>query len=247
MNRAIIHDFDTLLNAMTWVKAYETAKELAAKHPGRVLTIRYEDFVSNQEAVLRRICAFFGIGFLPSMLDISRSEEARKISVLSALWESNSKAPVPANVDKFKKTLTIGEIEIIETLTGEYMDYYGYERITPGKAAVTPRVVAEARKRSEANRKKAWDDLEKNDPRDYQLRKFRSVYLEMVRERNARSRKGNGSRKLVDPASVLPRRLPEKVGGNGDRLPAAEKSSLNDLPVPVCENSSRKPAKKPVL
>ena len=244
MNRAIIHDFDTLLNAVTWVKAYWTAKELARKHPGRVLTIRYEDFVSNQEAILRKICTFFGIQFMPSMLDISRSDEARKISVLSALWESNSKAPIPANVDKFKKMLSLEEIEIIETLTGEYMDYYGYERMTQGNALITPRAIEAARKRSDANKTKAWDDLEKNDNRDYQLRKFRGAYLEMVRERTQQSR--DASRKLVDPMGLMTAELPESpVKTDKDRRSAAQKT-VKDLPVRVHDEDKHKPAKKPV-
>jgi len=183
MNRAIIHDFDTHLNAMTWVRAYEAGRKLALQYPDKVLTVRYEDFVSDQEAALRKISRFFGMEFLPSMLDIAQSQEARQISKLSALWETNSKAPVRANVDKFKKTLTVKEIEIIESMTGEYMDYYGYERMTSGKAAVTSRVISDARRRSELNREKAWLDLKKNDNRDFQLRRFRTDYLEMIKNR----------------------------------------------------------------
>lgn len=193
MNRAIIHDFDTLLNAMTWVRAHEAGKKLALKYPDRVLTIRYEDFVSNQEAVLRKICAFLGIHFFPAMLDVSHSLEAQKIAVLSDLWETNNKAPVPANIDKFKKTLTPEEIEIIETVTGEYMDYYGYERMTPGNARINDRTIAAAVKRSESSKKKAWVKLEENDNRDFQLRRFRSDYLEMLKNRVKRARtKSNG-------------------------------------------------------
>ncbi len=189
MNRAIIHDFDSLLNAMTWVKAYEVAKKLSARHPKKVLTIRYEDFVSNQEAVLRAICDFFGIRFLSAMLDVSKSGEAQKISVMSALWESNSYAPLSANVDKFKKALTVEEIEIIESLCGDYMDTYGYERMTSGNVTVTPSMIAAAHKRSAENKKKAWADLEAQDSRDYQLRRFRADYLEMLKRRLS---SGNG-------------------------------------------------------
>jgi Sulfotransferase family len=183
MNKAIIHDFDSLTNAMTWMKAYETGKALAMRYPDRVLTIRYEDFVSNQEAVLRKTCIFFGISFLPAMLEIARSEEAQKISGMSALWESNRFAPIPANIDKFKKSLTTEEIEIIETLTGEFMDFYGYARMTAGHAKVTPRMIADTRKRSEAKRKQAWEIMRTSDPRDYQLRKFRADYLQSVKDR----------------------------------------------------------------
>jgi len=78
INRAIIHDFDPLLNTLTWVKAHDAAKALAEKYPDKVLTVRYEDFLVNQEAVLRKICQFFGIEFLDSMLDVSASQEAKK-------------------------------------------------------------------------------------------------------------------------------------------------------------------------
>lgn len=180
MNKAIIHDFDTLLNAQTWVQAHAKAADLAYKHPDRVLTIRYEDFVSNQEAVLRSVCRFFGIDFFPGMLDVAGSEEAKRLSLMSQLWESNVYPPIPANVDKFKKHLDADEIEIIETLAGDFMDRYGYQRMTAGKADVSPRAVAAARERSAARKVNAWIDLAQNDMRDYQLRRFRAEYLNMI-------------------------------------------------------------------
>ena len=196
MNRAIIHDFDTLLNAMTWAAAHTAARNLMTRYPGRVLTIRYEDFLSNQEQVLRRICAFFGIEFLPAMLDVSRSPEAQRISGLSALWESNCHAPIAANLDKFKQSMSLQEIELIETLTGAYMDYYGYERMTRGQADISPWMVNVARKASEALKKTVWSDLAANNYRDYLLRKFRADYLQMVQDRLQR----NTARGGVDAA-----------------------------------------------
>jgi hypothetical protein len=38
MNRAIIHDFDTTLNAQAWVKAHTAGRALALHYPERVLT-----------------------------------------------------------------------------------------------------------------------------------------------------------------------------------------------------------------
>lgn len=182
MNRAIIHDFSTLLNARTWVKAHELARTLAKQNPSRVLTIRYEDFLSNQEAVLRKVCQFLGIAYLPEMLDITRSEEAQRISTMSALWETNSSSPVLANIDKFKKTLTEEEIAEIETLAGELMDYYGYERATRGGVEITSERVDRAVKESDARRADAWAELRRRDPMDYQLRKLRARYLAMVKD-----------------------------------------------------------------
>mgnify|MGYP001794288876 CR=1 FL=1 len=158
INRAIIHDFDTLLNSLTWGKAHDAASALAKKFPERVLTIRYEDFLMSQEAVLAKICEFFGIEFLPSMLDISTSKEAQNIAGRSALWE---------------------------TVTKVYMDMYGYERMTSANAPVTDDIIESVRERSELNKRKAWIDLKTVDPQDYQLRQFRSDYLGMLKQRLA--------------------------------------------------------------
>lgn len=203
MNKAIIHDFDTLLNTMIWVRAYEAGSSLAEQYPGRVLTIRYEDFVADQETVLRSICAFFSISYDQAMLDISRSGEAQKISGMSALWESNRFAPLPANVDKFKKSLAMEEIEIIETLAGGFMDHYGYERMTPGKATITPHLIAEAQARSGEKRKKAWEDMKRKDHRDYVLRIVRADYLRSVKERLERERGGTAAKAEQPEATAL--------------------------------------------
>jgi hypothetical protein len=183
MNRAIIHDFDTLLNARAWVAAYDVARALAARHPDRVLTVRYEDFLHDQESILRAICSFLQIEYLPSMVDISGSNEARRISARSSLWESNSSPPIAAHVDKFKATLGPDEIAVIETLAGVHMDHYGYERMTSRDIEITPEMTSAATARSEARRRQAWIDLRTRDPHDYCLRMFRADTLAMIRNR----------------------------------------------------------------
>lgn len=183
LNRAIIHDFDTLLNALTWVKAHKAAIALAEKYPDKVLTIRYEDFLLNTEAVLRQICQFFGIEFLESMLNVSASSEANKMAVLSALWSTDTSAPIPAYIDKFKKSLSNDEIEIIETIAGDYMEHYGYEKMTCAALPITDELLEKAVLRSSQKKKQAWMDLKLKAPRDYQLRKFRADYLNMLKQR----------------------------------------------------------------
>lgn len=181
MNRAIIHDFDTTLNASAWVDAHRAACALAARHPQRVLTIRYEDFLGNQEATLKQVCGFFGIDYAAQMLDVAHSPEALQISQLSALWSSNCFAPIVANVDKFKQQLSMAEIEIIETLAQPYMRRYGYELMSAASAAPADLALAAARAQSDAAKLRAWRELEQNNFRDYILRRHRIDYLADVR------------------------------------------------------------------
>ena len=147
------------------------------------MTIRYEDFLTDREAVLDRVCQFLGIDFLNSMMDVSNSNEAKNIADLSSLWQTNSSAPIPAYIDKFKQTMSMAEIEIIETIAGEYMNLFGYELMTPASANITTDAIATARKRTAPQKQQAWSELKHSDPRDYQLRKFRADYLEMVKQR----------------------------------------------------------------
>ena len=177
INRAIIHNFDTYLNTKLWIQAYEKVSKLAKQYPDRVLTIRFEDFIANYEEVLRMICEFIDIEFLEDMLDLSDSSEAKDISNRSALWKSNHSAPIKANVDKFRRYLSMEEIEMIETVTGDMMDYYGYERITDGNFTISEEMEEKAQKNHEANKVKAWADLKKKNPQDFVMRKFRADYL----------------------------------------------------------------------
>jgi len=183
MNKAIIHDFDSTLNARTWVRAHDAARALLARHPERALTIRYEDFLLDQENTLRQICDFTGIQFLPQMLDVTHSAEARQISTMSALWESNCFAPIPANADKFRQQLSLDEIRVIETQAKEYMHRYGYELMTAADAVLTDASFEAARVRSQTAREAAWQDLEFTNFRDYVLRRARADYLAQVRAR----------------------------------------------------------------
>lgn len=184
MNRAIIHDFDSRLNALTWVQAHEHAQALMQRHPERVLTIRYEDFLAEQGAVLKKVCEFFGMQFLPEMLDVSRSSEAQQISRMSALWESNCFPPIAANKDKFKTQLSMEEIEAIETLTQDWMRRYGYELMTPAAApALDEAALAACRAGSDERRTAAWAAMAERDYQDFALRRFRADYLARVKER----------------------------------------------------------------
>ncbi|MCU6434887.1 sulfotransferase [Undibacterium sp. Jales W-56] len=177
MNRAIIHDYDSALNALSWLEAHQVARSLISDYPEKVLTIRYEDFLSNQESVLKSICHFFGIAFLPEMLDIGQSNEAQKISRLSALWESNCFPPVMANIDKFKQQLTIDEIKIIETLTKDFMKLYGYELMTDANLDISNHSWMQARENSAKAKDQAWNTLKNDNYKDYVLRRFRVDYL----------------------------------------------------------------------
>lgn len=200
MNRAIIHDFDTVLNALRWVEAHDIAETLVAKHPDRVLTIRFEDFIADPASVLRATCEFVGITYSQKMVEISDVAEARRLASRSALWEKNDKALTKDTITKYVQHMTTDEIRLVESLAAGHMERYGYARITDGQVLVTPEMIAAAQKRSVAASQRAWQQLRDRDPWDYQLRRYRAWYLQALRERLTSERPTRNHR--VDPAPV---------------------------------------------
>ncbi len=183
MNRAIIHDYDSGLNALAWLNAHKKARELIQRIPEQVLTIRYEDFLTNQELILRKICQFFEIEFSTSMLDIAHSDEAQQIAHRSSLWESNCFPPIMANKDKFKQQLSNEEINIIESVCAEYMKLYGYEFMSSANFQMNPDFLKVARQKSEVGRTQAWSNLRTQNYKDFVLRRFRAEYLSSIKQR----------------------------------------------------------------
>ncbi len=182
MNRAIIHEFNTALNANIVLRAHEFTKELIKDFPSQVLTIRFEDFIQEEEITLKKLCGFLQLPFSKAMLDISRSEEAKRISKQSALWASNHAAPIAANIDKFKQELSREEIEQVESITSEIFDRFGYERMTAAKDPFDSHVLDRAKTESVAKRKLAWEKMREDRPQDFILRKRRSDYIELCKQ-----------------------------------------------------------------
>lgn len=176
MNRSIIYDFDTLLNTKRWVESRRWVDKIYETHPEKIMTVRYEDFVMNQEDVLGRICVFFGIAYTPSIADIGRSADAAVMSSLSPLWETNASPPDASKIDRYTRHLSLAEIEHIENATLPWMRRFGYNPMTPS-VRIMKYSLTEAIERSDLRKKEAWKRLEKTHARDYILRLARARLL----------------------------------------------------------------------
>ena len=110
------------------------------------------------------------------------------------------------NLTDTPRTGNENHINFIETLTGEYMDRYGYERLTAGDAGITQEMLAQAGVRSDEARERSWRDLEHDNFRDYVLRRGRADYLAQLAARLVQQAAQPGRNKIVtldelDPAA----------------------------------------------
>jgi hypothetical protein len=176
MNRSIIYDYDTLLNTTRWVEGRRWVDQIYEKYPDRILTVRFEDFINNQEAELKRICDFLGLTYMQSLTHISRSDDARVMSVLSPLWETNSSDPLQTTIDKYRQFLSPDEIEHIEHASMVWMKKYGYVPQTRA-CSILPYTLDVAREWSEERKRDTWRVLKKTYPKDFCMRSLRMRYI----------------------------------------------------------------------
>lgn len=110
--------------AHAWVEsmAHGLAAEVAWKT--KCLRISYEDLVMKPEDTLRTICRHLCIEYQPCMI------EARGYNVPYYSAEQHEligQKPDPTRALGWEKELTPREIEIFESLTGDFLAYFGYD------------------------------------------------------------------------------------------------------------------------
>ncbi len=116
----------TNYHAITISKLWNVAVNAADKHDNsdRVMTIRFEDLITQPENILRQVCDFTGLEFTPQMLQVSQSE--------GGVSSHKKIAPGQKGIDssstgKWKKGgLTQTEIYLCQQITQDNMTKHNY-------------------------------------------------------------------------------------------------------------------------
>jgi len=93
------------------------------QNPLRLLTVRYEDLVTNQQELLARISLWSGLDINPDA--IQRSDAGDDGSIFGATLYGEKISD--NSIGGFAKRLSAEDIEIVEKTTHNFMQFYGYE------------------------------------------------------------------------------------------------------------------------
>lgn len=110
--------------------AMNAGVEASTNMSERLLTIKYEDLVSDPVDVTRRVCEFLEIEWSPRMTKPSEFDHLGERPITeSGLWyqpETFSRDPEPENIDKWIGQLTALQAAIIERSLGSVASEFGY-------------------------------------------------------------------------------------------------------------------------
>lgn len=120
--------------ASKWVFYNQLVEDHKRRNPEQVLTIRYEDLVSDPGANIQRICSFLGITYDPAMLRFhERTNEGLKyIEHFVRKFHDNLYNPINnSKVNTWKKGLSPDQVQAIEVIAGLKAAEYGYHSEIP--------------------------------------------------------------------------------------------------------------------
>lgn len=96
--------------------------------PDQVRRVCYEELTSDPARVIRELCDFLNIKFIPQMLEFHRSNEASRTATQSSLWSNLTRPMMAGNSKKFLRDMPQEHVQIIESVAGHIIDRLGYAR-----------------------------------------------------------------------------------------------------------------------
>ena len=122
--------------ARWWSRGIRAGLEAQRRHPGHVLTVRFEDLVTDPEAEVRRVCEHVGLGYNSDMLAIERSGPS-KVLAEQAPWFAGLRGPISAaESGRWRTEMPEGDKRVIAGVAGAELRRLGYE---VGEGASVPR------------------------------------------------------------------------------------------------------------
>jgi hypothetical protein len=120
-----------------WARGIRAGLEAERRHPEQVLTVRYEDLVTEPEETVRRVCDHVRLGYNSGMLAIEHASPG-KIVPEQAKWYTGVSKPISAAAgDRWRTEMSEEDQRLVAAVAGPELRELGYE--TPDGAGPVSR------------------------------------------------------------------------------------------------------------
>lgn len=132
MKRADFYESRLSLIIYNWKKSEKRLNEIKSKNGHSILTLRYEDLVTNPKKEMTSLMEFLNLDFNPEVLEYyNQKEYLKKIyseEYLTKHFGSLLKPITSEKIDEWKNQMSDVEVEIADYIAGKYAEESGYER-----------------------------------------------------------------------------------------------------------------------
>lgn len=137
---SLFSPFHPWFTAQLWRRQQDEGLRGMVVYPKNFLLLRYEELLCEPEAAVRRVCAFLGEEFAPTMLEFHQTPAAQQSSALSACWRNTGRPIQADNRERYRRELSPEEIGLVEGECGRLMEYLGYPLTVKGVPQVPGRL-----------------------------------------------------------------------------------------------------------
>lgn len=116
-------NYDPVLDTLLWREALDTARQAKKAYPNSILTVRYEDLVTEPEATVRRVCDFAGLAFMPEMLEVGWVNSATQ----NELGVAREPGISTAAIDQWKERLSAEDVAVCQWIVRDEMRRLDYK------------------------------------------------------------------------------------------------------------------------
>jgi hypothetical protein len=118
-------EHDPVSASLMWRLKSQRIRTFARRYPASCFVVRYEELVTNPEAMCRRLCHFLGLAFSRAMLlDYRDNDAVRHTTDLS--HPATYREITTAFIDRWRDRFDRPQLELVESLIGAELEAQGY-------------------------------------------------------------------------------------------------------------------------
>ncbi|MBN1681623.1 MAG: sulfotransferase [Anaerolineae bacterium] len=117
--------------ALRWNRSARMAVRNRKRYSGSYLVVRFEDLVTQPEVIVREICVFLKLAYVPQMVEPHGQEAWRWRGSNTQFDDVPSYQIGQAPVGRYRRHLTPTEIAICNATAGRLMRRFGYKTAEP--------------------------------------------------------------------------------------------------------------------
>ena len=124
-----VHRSNPYYGGLRWKMDVSAGRDYESQHPGRMLSIKYENLVTHSEDVLINISSFLNLVYQPNLS--MQKGGAEEYSAFYEKIHQNLDRPLTARrIDTWKTELSASAVQVIEAIGMDVMVELGYEPVS---------------------------------------------------------------------------------------------------------------------
>jgi len=170
--------------AKKWSKEQEMSLKYVKQFGNeRAITLSYESLVMQPELEISRMCDFLGLEYNRNVVEFYDSSESIRTADSGRMWSNLKRPIIRGNFGKYKKGLSIWEIEVFEQIAGETLKKLGYSLSSNFEVNKHEFTKADVELFTRQNSELVNKAFENADPEDLFKRKRQDQFIESVKKR----------------------------------------------------------------